>query len=61
MGFKIYSAPLNIDFFSSSVKADVTCFVLVVGGHAVEAGHGSELRHLSSAQLPICVSAAEDR
>lgn len=35
------------------------CFALV-GGHAVEAWHGSELRHLSISQLPICVSAAED-
>lgn len=37
------------------------CCVYLVSGHAVEAQHGGELRHLPISQLPVRLSAAEGR
>lgn len=54
--FQIFSNNLN-------TEADETfcvCCIVPVGGRAVEARHGSELRHLPIAQLPVRDSAAED-
>lgn len=59
--FNIVSIFHRLCLYLRPMRLCCFCCIVLVSGHAVEARHGSELRHLPISQLPICVSTAKDR